>query len=304
MLGSMTSITPNLWCDGDAEAAAALYTSAFPDSRVLATSRYPATDLPEFQAAMAGSVLTIDLEIGGHPFTLINAGPEFPITPALSFMVNFDPSRDPDARDHLDALWVRLLDGGRALMELGEHPFSAHYGWVEDRHGVSWQLILTDPAGEPRPFIVPALLFGGAAQNQAAAAVDHYLSVFPGSRLGTRVLYAEPTGPASAGAVMFSDFQLADQWFVAMDAGGEQDFSFTEGVSLSVTCADQVEIDRVWSALSAVPESEQCGWCKDRFGVSWQVVPEGMAELMAGPDAYRNLLEMKKIVIADFSQDG
>ena len=77
---------------------------------------------------------------------------------------------------------------------------------------------------------------------------------------------------------MFSDFQLADQWFVAMDAGGEQDFSFTEGVSLSVTCADQVEIDRVWSALSAVPESEQCGWCKDRFGVSWMVVTTAASE--------------------------
>lgn len=300
MLGSMTTITPNLWYDGQAEQAAATYTALFPDCRVVSTTRYPSTGLPDFQADMAGQVLTIDLEIGGQPFTLINAGPEFRPNPSISFMVNFDPSRLPDAREKLDALWAGLADGGRTLMPLGDYPHSPRYGWVEDRFGVSWQLILTDPDGEPRPFVLPTLTFGGAAQNRAAEAVDHYLDVLPGSRPGVKVTFSEQHGPAAPGAVQFSDLVLAGQWFVAMDAAAAQDFSFTEGVSLAVTCQDQAEIDRLWSALSSVPEAEQCGWCKDRFGVSWQIVPEAMATLMERPHAYEHMLEMKKLVIADF----
>lgn len=300
MLVSMATITPNLWYDGEAELAAATYTALFPDCRVVATTRYPSTDLPDFQADMAGKVLTIDLEIGGQPFTLINAGPEFRPNPSISFMLNFDPSQVPDARERLDALWAGLSDGGRTLMALGEYPHSARYGWVEDRFGVSWQLILTDPRGEPRPFVLPTLTFGGAAQNRAAEAVAYYLDVLPGSHPGTTLAFAEPHGPAAAGAVQFSDLVLAGQRFVAMDAAAEQGFSFTEGVSLAVTCQDQAEIDRLWAALSAVPEAEQCGWCRDRFGVSWQIVPEAMRALMGRPGAYQHMLEMKKLVIADF----
>jgi predicted 3-demethylubiquinone-9 3-methyltransferase (glyoxalase superfamily) len=112
--------------------------------------------------------------------------------------------------------------------------------------------------------------------------------------------YPEPTGPARAGGVMFSDFTLGNEWIAAMDSGVEQDFSFTEGVSLSVACADQEEIDRLWNALSSVPEAEQCGWCKDRFGVSWQIVPANMDELMQRPGAYQKMMDMKKIEIAGF----
>ena len=85
-----------------------------------------------------------------------------------------------------------------------------------------------------------------------------------------------------------------------MDSGVEQPFTFSPGVSLSVQCADQAEIDRLWDALSAVPEAEQCGWLVDRAGVSWQIVPANMAELMAKPDAFAHMMPMKKLIIADF----
>jgi predicted 3-demethylubiquinone-9 3-methyltransferase (glyoxalase superfamily) len=85
-----------------------------------------------------------------------------------------------------------------------------------------------------------------------------------------------------------------------MDSGVEQQFEFGCGVSLEVQCTDQAEIDRLWEALSAVPEAEQCGWLADRFGVSWQIVPADMAELMQRPDAYEHMMGMKKLVIADF----
>lgn len=295
----MTTITPNIWYAGDADEAAAAYTASFPDSHVVATTRYPTTGLPDFQADMAGKVLTIDVVVGGLPLTLVNADASFRPNPSISFMVNHDPSRDPDARDHLDALWDRLADGGRVLMELGEYPHSARYGWVEDRFGVSWQLILTNLEGEPRPFILPSFLFGGAAQNRAAEASAYYQDVLPGSRPGTTVTYREPHGPAVAGSVMFSDLVLAGTWVVMMDAAATQDHTFSEGVSLAVTAADQDEIDRLWAALSSDPAAEQCGWCKDRFGVSWQVVPENMGELMSHPGAYERLMAMGKIVVAE-----
>ena len=87
---------------------------------------------------------------------------------------------------------------------------------------------------------------------------------------------------------------------MATDFGADPAFLFSEGLSLEVQCEDQTEIDRLWDALSAVPDAEQCGWLKDRYGVSWQIVPENMAELMARPNAFERMLEMKKLVIADF----
>lgn len=296
----MQKITPNLWFTGDATDGGAFYAAAFPGARVETTSSYPTEGLLDFQREFAGKPLTVVVDIDGFQILLINAGGNYRPNSALSFMVNFDPSRAPDARERLDELWAKLSDGGRVLMTLDEYAFSKRYGWVEDRFGVNWQLILTDPEGEPRPFLMPAFLFGGAAQNRAHEAIDYYTSVLPGAKIGTVVDYPEQTGPATPGAVMFADFTLGDQWFVAMDSGSPASDDFTPGFSLSIDCADQAEIDRLWDALSSVPEAAQCGWCVDRFGVSWQVVPENMDELMKAPGAFGAMLEMKKLVIADF----
>ena len=296
-------IIPNLWFDGAAEEAAHFYTEIFPDGRIVSSSRYPnstAEGLADFQQNLAGKVLTVDFSLADCMFVGINAGPEFKATPANSFMVNFDPSRDPQAREHLDELWGKLLDGGEALMALERYSFSDYYGWVKDKYGFSWQLILTDPNGEPRPFIVPAFMFGSVVQNRAAEAIDYYLQVFKDAKMGTMAKYEAQVGPATPGSVMFADFMLQNQWFVAMDSGGEQDFTFTEAVSFVVNCADQAEIDYFWEKLSHYPENEQCGWCKDKFGVSWQIVPENMEELMQKPNAFATLMQQKKIVVADF----
>lgn len=99
---------------------------------------------------------------------------------------------------------------------------------------------------------------------------------------------------------MFSDFTLNGQCFAAMDSAVAQPFSFSPGISIEVQCEDQAEIDRLWEALSAVPEAEQCGWLQDKFGVSWQVVPKNMGDLMARPGAFEKMLNMKKLVIEDF----
>lgn len=307
---SAQKIIPNIWCDRNAEQAGAFYAEAFPGARSTVEARYPDTGLLDFQQQFAGEPLTVAVEIpeprgtDSTRLTLINAGDEFAPNPSISFMVNFDPlmfdGDEAAARARLDRLWGALSEGGRELMPLGEYPFSAHYGWVQDRFGVSWQLMLTDPSGEPRPFIVPSLMFSGAAQNRASEAIDFYTSVFDDAAAGGRFPYGAPTGPATADALMYGEFRVGGQWFAVMDSGVEQPFEFGCGVSLEVQCTDQAEIDRLWEALSAVPEAEQCGWLADRFGVSWQIVPADMAELMQRPDAYEHMMGMKKLVIADF----
>ncbi len=294
----MQRIVPNVWFDHDAAEAAEFYAAIFPDGRVLDTQYYPNEGLLDFQAEMADKVLSARLELAGYQLTAINAGAEFPVNPSVSFLVNFDPSVDPQARGHLDDMWAALSDGGRALMPLQVYPFSPRYGWVQDRFGVSWQLMLTNPEGEPRPFIIPSLMFGHTVQGRAEEAIEFYTTLLAG-RTGTVARYPREAGPV-AGEVMFADFQMLDQWFAAMDAA-DQDFTFSPGVSLMLLCADQAELDRYWERLSAVPEAEQCGWCADKFGLSWQVVPGNMDELMTRPGAYASLMEMKKIEIAAFS---
>lgn len=289
-------LTPHLWFDKEARQAAEFYCSVFPDAHI--------DHVGTIRGTPSGDCDHVAFTLGGHPFMAISAGPLFSINPGISFIVNFDPSRDADARAHLDATWEQLADGGQTLMPLEEYFFSKRYGWVQDRYGVSWQLILSDPEGEPRPFLTPSLLFTGGVCGKAEEAGAFYRSVFDDSRAGEIARYSAGMEPNREGALMFSDFRLGDTWFAAMDSALEHDFGFNEAVSFMVYCRDQAEIDRYWQALSAVPEAEQCGWCKDRFGVSWQIVPAAMDEMMrtGEPAAIERVtqafLSMKKIDLA------
>lgn len=302
---SRPTIVPNVWSNGVAEDQAAFYADALRDTSHEVTSRYPTEGLLDFQEAFAGQPLTVDVTIGESSdqparISLINAGDEFRPNPSINFMLNFDPASHDDASEYLDQVYAALTDGGQVLMPLQEYPFSKRYAFVQDRYGVGWQLILTDPAGEPRPFLMPSLLFSGEAQNHCRAAVDSWVSLVPDSRWGLVVEYEEETSSATKGAIMFAEFQLAGQWFTAMDSGTPMQESFTEAVSLELAADGQAELDRYWATLSQVPQSEQCGWCKDAYGVSWQVVPANMAELMEKPDAYAKLMRMGKIEIDQF----
>jgi predicted 3-demethylubiquinone-9 3-methyltransferase (glyoxalase superfamily) len=241
----------------------------------------------------------------------INAGPLFRFNPSISFMVNFDPlffgaegTRERDARKKIDEVWEKLSDGGQALMPLDKYPFSERYGWIQDRYGLTWQLILTNPEGEPRPPIIPSLLFTEQNAGKAEEAIDFYVSVFRNSRRGSLNRYGPRQDPDREGTIAFADFMLENQWFAAMDSAREHGFVFNEAVSLMVNCDDQADIDYYWEKLSAVPESEQCGWLKDRYGVSWQIVPTVLDEMMKDADknrarsAVEAMLQMKKLDIA------
>jgi predicted 3-demethylubiquinone-9 3-methyltransferase (glyoxalase superfamily) len=149
------------------------------------------------------------------------------------------------------------------------------------------------------PDIVPCLWF----DTQAEEAATFYVSVFPNSRV-TRLDYYGDAGPRPAGTVITAEFELDGKPFVALNGGPE--FTFDEAVSLQVLCQDQAEVDHYWNALTADGgEESQCGWLKDRFGFSWQIVPVRLTELLRDPDPGRSaramqaMLRMQKIVIAD-----
>lgn len=296
----MQKITPHLWFDKEAREAAEFYTSLFPDSQV--------TNITTLHDTPSGDSDIVSFELAGQSFMAISAGPLFKFNPSVSFFVNFDPSRDRDARNNLDTLWERLSEGGTALMPLDKYPFSEHYGWVQDKYGLSWQLILSDPEGEERPFIVPSLMFVGDVAGRAEEAINNYISVFKNSKMGEIARYGAEQEPDQEGTVMFADFMLEGQWFAAMDSAHEHHFAFNEAFSFLVACDTQEEIDTYWKRLSAVPEAEQCGWLKDKFGVSWQISSTALSEMLTNGTreqidrVTQAFLPMKKFDLAELEK--
>lgn len=289
-------IVPHLWFDNEAKEAANFYCSVFPDSRI--------TSLTTLHNTPSGDTDIVSFELWGYQFQAISAGPLFKFNPSISFMVNFDPSQDKEARQRIDQVWNNLMEGGQALMPLDKYPFSERYGWVQDRYGLSWQLIYTDPEGEERPLIIPSLLFVGDIYGKAEKASDFYLSLFKDARRGAIARYPAGMEPDKEGMIMFTDFALEGQWFAAMDSAREHGFGFNEAISFMVYCENQEEIDHYWEKLSAVPEAEQCGWLKDKYGLSWQIVPTAMDTMMQDQDPERlarvtqAFLKMKKFDLA------
>ncbi|MFB9989727.1 VOC family protein [Bacillus benzoevorans] len=293
-------IVPHLWYDREAKEATEFYASIFPDSKI--------TDVTTIHDTPSGDSDIVSFELMGQKFKAISAGPFFKFNPSISFTVRFDPAREKDAKEKLSEAWNKLSEGGTALMPLEQYPFSEWYGWIQDKYGVSWQLLLTNPEGEERPVIVPSFLFVGHNCGNAEEAVHFYLSVFKKASLGHIARYPKGMEPDKEGTIMFSDFSLENQWFTAMDSAHQHHFQFNEAISFMVYCDGQEEIDHYWNKLSAVPQAEQCGWLKDKFGISWQIVPNEMDEMMSKgtPEQLERVtkafLKMKKFELAELQK--
>ena len=231
-------ISPHLWFDKEAKEAAEFYCAVFPDSKI--------TNIAMLHDTPSGDCDVVSFELWGYSFMAISAGPLFKFNPSISFFVNFDPARDKDAKQRIDAMWAKLSAGGTVLMPLDNYPFSERYGWLEDKYGVSWQLILTDPEGDPRPPIIPSLLFVGNVCGKAEEAMNFYLSVFKNSKQGLLARYPQGMEPDQEGTIMFADFMLENQWFAAMDSAQAHQFNFNEAISFMVYCDTQEEIDHYW----------------------------------------------------------
>jgi len=303
----MQGITPFLWFDDNAEEAVNFYTSIFENAAIGNMMRYDEAGA-KVSGRPNGSVMTASFNLNGHEFVALNGGPVFRFNPSISFFLNFDPSKEKNARQNLDELWEKLSQGGTPLMSLDKYPFSERYGWIQDKYGLSWQFILSNPDGEERPFIVPSLMFVGTVSGKAEEASDFYISVFNNKKRGIVARYPKGMDPDKEDTIMFTDFMIENQWFAAMDSAHEHGFNFNEAISFVVNCENQKEVDYYWEKLSAVPQAEMCGWLKDKFGVSWQIVPTILSKLLGDKDQNKSqkvmqaMLQMKKIIIADLEK--
>jgi len=276
----MQKISPFLWFDGKAEKAAKFYTSIFQHSKVQSVSQMSAT-----------------FQLDGLEFIALNGGPMFKFTPAISFFVKCK------SQPEIDDLWKKFSAEGTVLMELAKYPFSEQFGWVQDKFGVSWQLNLTGRAQEITPF----LTFVGKRHGKAEEAINFYVSLFKDSE----VIKIERYGAGEEepqGTVKHAAFSLNGQEFMAMDSGREHPFTFSEAISLFVRCETQPEIDYFWENLSVGGEKSRCGWLKDKFGVSWQIVPSVLSEMLNDEDDEKSdrvmqaMLKMDKIDIEGLKQ--
>lgn len=163
-------ITPAIRCNGNADEAAQFYADVFREGSVV-------EQVPGYAATVS---------IHGFQLSLINGGDQDAPNPSISCILNFDPllfGGEEQARAYLDELYEHLSAGG-VLTELGEYPFSPRYAWVRDPFGMTWQLMLTDPAGEPRPFILPSFMFGGTNHANAEEATETWIALFDDARRG------------------------------------------------------------------------------------------------------------------------
>jgi len=287
----MQKIIPHLWYDDKAEEAVSLYASIFKNSKIGSVTRYGEAGA-KVAGRPKGSVLTVTFELEGQRLIALNGGPLFSFTPAVSFFVS---SENPAEIDHR---WRRLSEGGTALMELDKYPFAEKFGWLQDKYGLSWQLILASHPQKIRPY----LMFVGKQAGKAEEAMNHYVSIFPGSAIARIERYGKGDQDPE-GTIKHAVFSLSGQEFIAMDSALPHAFGFTEALSFLVDCQNQEEIDGLWERLTEHGEEGQCGWLKDRYGLSWQISAAVLNEMLEDPDPEKServmkvLLQMKKIDI-------
>ncbi len=287
----MQKIVPYLWFDTQAEEAVNFYVSLFKNSKIGDISRYYDSGA-KVSGMPKGSIQTITFILEGKDFMALNGGPAFKISPAISFYVKCDNIQE------IDTLWQKLSLGGTVLMELAKYPFSEKFGWLNDKFGVSWQLNLE--RGDQK--ISPCLMFVGKQAGKVEEAMNFYTSLFKDSRVSSISRYRAGEGDIE-GRVNHGVFSLNGQEFLALESSLDHRFTFTPAVSLLVNCDTQKEIDTLWAKLTEGGEEVQCGWLTDKYGISWQIVPTVLGEMMRDKDPRKTeqvmnaLLQMKKIDI-------
>lgn len=292
----MQKIIPSLWFDGKAEEAMRFYTSVFKNSKAGKISYYG-----EEGPGPKGMPMVVTFNLEGLEFMAINGGPQFTFTPAISLFVNCTSGEE------MDELFTRLSDGGRVLMEPGNYSFSEKFAWFNDRYGLSWQVNFAGKSGTFRQKIVPFLMFVGDAHAKAEEAVRFYTSLFDNSEI-TSVEHWGQNENEPEGTLKQARFSLSGLEFIAMDSSLAHPFTFTPAFSFLVNCRDQEEVDRFWDKLSEKGRKGQCGWLEDSYGISWQIVPEALEQMMSDADPEKSarvrkaVLKMNKLDLEELSE--
>lgn len=276
------NIFPCLWYNEDAKASAEFYCKVF-NGKITA-------DTP----------VVININLFGQKMMLLNGGPQFEKNASVSFTVICT------SEEETQSFWDQLMEGGMALMPLDSYPWSKKYGWVRDQFGVTWQLYFGDTPDNPQR-IVPTMMFLHENNGKAQEAMDFYVSIFPNSSIGSILTYekgGEKNDPPQN--VQHADFKINNYTMFCMDSSIDHPFNFNEGISMVVMTDNQAETDLLWDSLTSKGGRESmCGWLKDRFGFSWQIVPKRLLELMNDPDQNKSqkvvqaMMKMQKIIIAD-----
>ncbi|WP_172278820.1 VOC family protein [Chryseobacterium sp. LAM-KRS1] len=274
-------IFPCLWCDGEAKEAAEFYSKVF-NGRITA-------DTP----------VVMNVELFGQKLMLLNGGPQFEKNPSISFMVICE------TEDEVQRYWDHLIDGGSALMALDSYPWSKKFGWLSDRYGVNWQLLFGEKDGDQK--VVPTLMFMHDNNGKAMEAMEFYTHTFPNSNI-VNVMKYKDGGESNENPenVQHASFKIDGYSLYCMDSSYDHKFDFNEGISMVIMTDDQQETDHLWKTLiSGGGRESMCGWLKDKYGVSWQIVPKRLIELMNDSDqgkaqkVVQAMMRMQKIIIED-----
>jgi predicted 3-demethylubiquinone-9 3-methyltransferase (glyoxalase superfamily) len=295
----MHKITPFLWFNTEAEDAVEFYTIIFNNSKILDISRYNEA-AANASGMKTGSAFVISFQLEGQNFTAMNGGPNFKLNESISLFVYCES----DAK--IEKVYNQLCKGGKVLFPLDKYDWSPRYAWVVDKFGLSWQLDVEKINNKQK--ILPALLFVNNKVLKVKEAVEFYCSVFPNSKILMEYPYNESAGLPD-GTLLFSQFSLTDHLFNAMSGQGDHDFDFNEAFSFVVDCQNQDEVDYYWNKLASDGGQESmCGWLKDKFGISWQIIPRILSDMLNDKDSAKSqnvmqaMLQMKKINIEELQK--
>ena len=275
----LQSIGTCLWFDGKAKEAALYYKEVFGDVEII--SENP---------------MAVVYQIFGRRFMNLNGGPGFNINPSISFFLSMENETQTQN------LWEKLIVDGKILMPLNKYPWSDKYGWCADKYSVNWQLML---GHKSKSKLMPNMLFTGQQNGKANEAIHFYTNLFKGATVVNIDTYKKGE-PDTEGNIKYAQFELNELSFGAMDSSAPHQFSFNEAVSFIITVDTQEEIDYYWNYLIQNGAPGKCGWLKDKFGISWQVVPTCLGKFMTNPatapKAAYAFLQMSKFIIADLEK--
>jgi predicted 3-demethylubiquinone-9 3-methyltransferase (glyoxalase superfamily) len=275
-------ITPCLWFNSQASEAAAFYCAQFANTRI-----------------MSQSPVVTEIKVGRQHITLLNGGPKYEPNASISLFYICETEAE------INRVWEAFTQDGTVLMPLGKYDWSEKYGWVNDQYGISWQLALgkTEDVGQN---VTPCLMFVGDQYGRAQEAINHYTAIFKDHLVDGILRYGHHEQPDKEGNIKHAQVALNGQKFMFMESALPHNFTFTEGVSLTIHCESQEEIDYYWTRLTENGSESMCGWLKDKFGVSWQIIPNILGKLMSDPakagKAAQAFMQMRKFDIEKMVQ--
>jgi predicted 3-demethylubiquinone-9 3-methyltransferase (glyoxalase superfamily) len=270
------SIYPCLWFDHEAHDAARFYSTVFEKAHIAYETGFLAM-----------------LQLPGLKIMLMNGGPTYKLSPAMSYYVYCGNEAS------INSYYALLKEGGELFMPLDSYHWSEKYAWVQDKYGVSWQLDIHDINSDQK--VVPTLLFANEKRELVKNATSHYSGIFSDSK----ILLESPYPPGSGmpeGTLLFTQFKLDGFIFNAMSSAIPHDFDFTPANSMVIECDTQEEIDHFWEALGVGGKFDRCGWLADKYDVSWQIIPSVLPGLMRDPEKAPRVaavfMQMQKLEIA------